>query len=84
MNYVLVHDELLDHRNSNHFSASQVAALDLGYSAGAQKIRDAKPKVLFMLGADEGVITRNDLAKDCFVIYQGNVISLLCIFQGII
>lgn len=58
--------------NVLHRVASQVAALDIGYSAGAQKIRDAKPKVLFMLGADEGVISRSDLAKDCFVIYQGN------------
>jgi len=58
--------------NVLHRVASQVASLDLGYSAGAQKIRDAKPKVLFMLGADEGVISRNDLAKDCFVIYQGH------------
>lgn len=57
--------------NVLHRVASQVAALDLGYSAGAQKIREAKPKVLFMLGADEGVISRSDLAKDCFVIYQG-------------
>jgi NADH dehydrogenase (ubiquinone) Fe-S protein 1 len=58
--------------NVLHRVASQVAALDLGYNPGAQKIRDAKPKVLFMLGADEGVVSRSDLAKDCFVIYQGN------------
>jgi len=51
--------------------ASQVGALDLGYAPGAQKIRDAKPKVLFNLGADEGVIRRADLHKDSFVIYQG-------------
>lgn len=51
--------------------ASQVAALDLGYAPGAQKIRDAKPKVLFMLGADEGVINREDLAPGSFIIYQG-------------
>lgn len=51
--------------------ASQVAALDLGYSAGAEKIRTAKPKVLFMLGADEGVIKREDLAAGSFIIYQG-------------
>jgi NADH dehydrogenase (ubiquinone) Fe-S protein 1 len=59
--------------NVLHRVASQVAALDLGYAPGAQKIRDAKPKVLFNLGADEGVITRSDLNKDCFIIYQGTL-----------
>jgi len=58
--------------NVMHRIASQVGALDLGYSPGAQKIRDAKPKILFNLGADEGVISRNDLHKDCFIIYQGH------------
>lgn len=57
--------------NVLHRVASQVAALDLGYLPGAQKIRDAKPKVLFMLGADEGVIKREDLAPGSFIIYQG-------------
>lgn len=52
--------------------ASQVAALDLGYHPGAQKIRDTKPKVLFLLGADEGVINKDDLAPGAFVIYQGH------------
>ena len=51
--------------------ASQVAALDLGYSAGVSAIKRMKPNVLFMLGADEGVITRGDLPSDVFVIYQG-------------
>jgi len=51
--------------------ASQVAALDLGYKAGVEAIRANPPKVLFLLGADEGVISREDLPKDCFVIYQG-------------
>ncbi|ODN00169.1 NADH-ubiquinone oxidoreductase 75 kDa subunit, mitochondrial [Orchesella cincta] len=58
--------------NVLHRVASQVAALDLGYAPGAQKIRDAKPKVLFMLGADEGVIKREDLAPGSFIIYQGH------------
>lgn len=51
--------------------ASQVAALDLGYKAGVDYIRKNPPQVLFMLGADEGVLTRDDLPKDCFIIYQG-------------
>jgi len=51
--------------------ASQVAALDLGYKAGVDAIRSNPPKVLFLLGADEGTITREDLPKDCCVVYQG-------------
>lgn len=51
--------------------ASQVAALDLGYKAGVDYIRQNPPQVLFLLGADEGAISRDQLPKDCFVIYQG-------------
>ncbi|XP_046438887.1 NADH-ubiquinone oxidoreductase 75 kDa subunit, mitochondrial-like [Daphnia pulex] len=47
--------------------ASQVAALDLGYKAGIEAIRENPPKIIFLLGADEGVISREDLPKDCFV-----------------
>uniref|UniRef100_A0A1A8R455 NADH-ubiquinone oxidoreductase 75 kDa subunit, mitochondrial n=1 Tax=Nothobranchius rachovii TaxID=451742 RepID=A0A1A8R455_9TELE len=55
-----------------HRVASQVAALDLGYRAGVDAIRKNPPKVLFLLGADAGCISRADLPKDCFVIYQGH------------
>lgn len=58
--------------NVLHRVASQVAALDLGYTPGVASIRDSQPKVLFMLGADEGAITRDDIPKDCFVIYLGS------------
>lgn len=58
--------------NVLHRVASQVAALDLGYKAGVDYIRQNPPKVLFMLGADEGVLTRDDLPRDCFIIYQGH------------
>lgn len=51
--------------------ASQVAALDVGYQAGVEAIRTNPPKVLYLLGADEGTITREDLPADCFVVYQG-------------
>lgn len=51
--------------------ASQVAALDLGYNPGVEAIRKNPPKVLFLLGADAGCITRQDLPKDSFIIYQG-------------
>ncbi|CAH1788598.1 unnamed protein product [Owenia fusiformis] len=52
--------------------ASQVAALDLGYEAGVGSIRKNPPNILFLLGADEGTISREDLPKDAFVIYQGH------------
>ncbi|TNM94303.1 hypothetical protein fugu_002479 [Takifugu bimaculatus] len=52
--------------------ASQVAALDLGYKAGVEAIRKTPPKVLFLLGADGGCITRADLPKNSFIIYQGH------------
>lgn len=52
--------------------ASQVAALDLGYTPGVADIRNNPPKVLFLLGADEGAITREDLPKETLVIYQGH------------
>ncbi len=51
--------------------ANQVAALDLGYKPGVDAIRKNPPKVLFLLGADAGCITRADLPKDSFIIYQG-------------
>ena len=58
--------------NVLHRVASQVAALDLGYNPGVAEVRQAKPKVLWLLGADAGAITREDLPEDCFVIYQGH------------
>lgn len=58
--------------NVLHRVASQVAALDIGYKAGVSAIRENPPKVLFLLGADENAISRNDLAEDTFVVYQGS------------
>ncbi|XP_056352201.1 NADH-ubiquinone oxidoreductase 75 kDa subunit, mitochondrial [Oenanthe melanoleuca] len=58
--------------NILHRVASQVAALDLGFKPGVEAIRKNPPKVLYLLGADSGCITRKDLTKDCFVIYQGH------------
>ncbi|ESO88030.1 hypothetical protein LOTGIDRAFT_206956 [Lottia gigantea] len=58
--------------NVLHRVASQVAALDLGYKAGVDYIRANPPKVLYLLGADEAVLTREDLPKDTFIIYQGH------------
>lgn len=58
--------------NILHRVASQVAALDLGYKPGVEAIRKTPPRVLFLLGADGGCVTRQDLPKDCFIIYQGH------------
>ncbi|XP_021119095.1 NADH-ubiquinone oxidoreductase 75 kDa subunit, mitochondrial [Heterocephalus glaber] len=58
--------------NILHRVASQVAALDLGYKPGVEAVRKNPPRVLFLLGADGGCITRHDLPKDCFIIYQGH------------
>ncbi|XP_052755065.1 NADH-ubiquinone oxidoreductase 75 kDa subunit, mitochondrial [Galleria mellonella] len=53
-------------------SAGAVAALDLGYRPGVATALAAQPRVVFLLGADGGVVTREQLPKDAFVIYQGH------------
>uniref|UniRef100_A0A3Q1FM77 NADH-ubiquinone oxidoreductase 75 kDa subunit, mitochondrial n=1 Tax=Acanthochromis polyacanthus TaxID=80966 RepID=A0A3Q1FM77_9TELE len=65
-------DETWKVLNVLHRVASQVAALDLGYKPGVEAIRKNPPKVLFLLGADAGCITRQDLPKDSLIIYQGH------------
>lgn len=58
--------------NVLHKVASQVAALDIGYTPGVDKIRHLEPKVLLLLGADEGAIERRDVPENSFVIYLGH------------
>nr|CAH8822808.1 unnamed protein product [Trichobilharzia regenti] len=58
--------------NILHRCASQVAALDLGYTPNYELIKQAKPKVLLLLGADRNLITREDLAPDSTIIYIGH------------
>ena len=41
-------------------------------------MRDGKSKVLFLLGADEDTVTRNDLPTDAFVVYIGGYTSFFC------
>ncbi|KAK6629887.1 NADH dehydrogenase Fe-S protein subunit 1 ndufs1 [Polyplax serrata] len=53
-------------------TASQVAALDLGYTPGVKSIKHHKPELLYIIGADENCITRTDLDKNAFIIYQGH------------
>lgn len=45
--------------------------MDIGYTAGVEAALASNPKVLYLLGADAGVITKENIPKDCFVIYQG-------------
>ncbi|CAG9773892.1 unnamed protein product [Ceutorhynchus assimilis] len=58
--------------NVLHKVASQVAALDIGYNPGVDKIRENNPKVLLLLGADEGAIEKADLCDNTFVVYLGH------------
>ncbi|XP_063386525.1 NADH-ubiquinone oxidoreductase 75 kDa subunit, mitochondrial [Cydia fagiglandana] len=53
-------------------TASQVAALDIGYQPGVDAALAAGPKVVYLLGADAGVVTRDKLPKDAVIIYQGH------------
>lgn len=46
--------------------------MDIGYKAGVSFVKAQKPKVLFLLGADEGAISRSDLPADAFIVYQGH------------
>ncbi|GFT33628.1 NADH-ubiquinone oxidoreductase 75 kDa subunit, mitochondrial [Nephila pilipes] len=58
--------------NILHRVASQVGALDVGYKSDPDEVDKLQPKFLFLFGADEGVITREKLPKDCFIVYQGH------------
>lgn len=58
--------------NVLHRWAGQVAALDIGYKPDVSSIKESKPKILFMLGADQGLISRSDLSPDVLIIYQGH------------
>uniref|UniRef100_U5EWU1 NADH-ubiquinone oxidoreductase 75 kDa subunit, mitochondrial n=1 Tax=Corethrella appendiculata TaxID=1370023 RepID=U5EWU1_9DIPT len=53
-------------------NASQAAALDIGYTPNVDEIYAKEPKVVFLLGADAGVVNKEKLPKDCFIIYQGH------------
>ncbi|VDL68167.1 unnamed protein product [Nippostrongylus brasiliensis] len=52
--------------------AGQVGALDVGYQAGTALIRKKPIKFLYLLGADEGKVTRQNLDPAAFVVYQGH------------
>ena len=48
--------------------------MDLGYKTGLKCLEEGEPKVLYLLGADEKIISREILPADCFVIYQGELL----------
>jgi len=59
--------------NVLHRVASQVGALDIGFKAGVASIKAQKPKLVYLLGADEDLITRKDMnPNESFIIYQGH------------
>ncbi|KAF7402258.1 hypothetical protein HZH66_004525 [Vespula vulgaris] len=57
--------------NLLHTNASQVAALDIGYNSTVEKIKQEQPKVLFLLGADDANITKENF-PNTFIIYIGS------------
>lgn len=57
--------------NILHTNASQVAALDLGYSASLEELNKNKPKVIFLLGVDDLPIKKEDF-DGSFIVYIGS------------
>lgn len=53
-------------------TASAVGAADVGVTSSVDDVIASKPKVLFLLGADDNKITREQLPADCLVVYQGH------------
>ena len=51
-------------------AASRAGAYEIGFATPSQSVADTKPKVIWLLGADE--ITEKDLPSEAFVIYQGH------------
>ncbi|XP_031623956.1 NADH-ubiquinone oxidoreductase 75 kDa subunit, mitochondrial [Contarinia nasturtii] len=53
-------------------NAGTVGALDVGITNTVEDVIASKPKLLFLLGADDNQITRDKLPSDCVVVYQGH------------
>lgn len=49
-------------------SASRAGLYDIGFSVPSEEVSATKPKVVYLLGADE----HTEVPKDAFVIYQGH------------
>ncbi|CAD6189697.1 unnamed protein product [Caenorhabditis auriculariae] len=52
--------------------AGMTGALDIGYKAGTASLRKKPIKFLYLVGADEGKISRSNLDPQAFVVYQGH------------
>lgn len=57
--------------NVLHTNASQVAALDMGYSSTVEDVKEQQPSVLFLLGADDANIKREDF-PNAYIVYIGS------------
>ncbi|EGV66628.1 ndufs1 NADH-ubiquinone oxidoreductase subunit [Yamadazyma tenuis] len=68
--------------NLLHREASRAAALDLGFQTVSKQVAETKPKIIYLLGADE--IANKDIPKDAFVIYQGHHGDLGASFADVI
>lgn len=53
-------------------TAASVGSLDVGITNTVDDVIASKPKLLFLLGADDNQITRDKLPSDCVVVYQGH------------
>ncbi|CAJ0939428.1 unnamed protein product, partial [Mesorhabditis belari] len=53
-------------------TANQTGALDIGYKPGTSAIRKKPVKFLYLLDADEGAVTKQNLDPGAFVVYQGH------------
>ncbi|KAK5038006.1 ndufs1 NADH-ubiquinone oxidoreductase subunit [Exophiala sideris] len=51
-------------------AASRAGAYEVGFTTPSKKVAETKPKIVWLLGADE--VTEADIPKDAFVIYQGH------------
>lgn len=51
-------------------AASRGGAYEVGFTSPSQKVTDTKPKMVWLLGADE--ISEKDIPQGAFVVYQGH------------
>ncbi|GFO33297.1 NADP-ubiquinone oxidoreductase 75 kda subunit, mitochondrial [Plakobranchus ocellatus] len=58
--------------NVLHRNASQVGALDMGYQPGVDILKCNKPNLVFLVGADAGKLTEDDILGNSGVIYIGS------------
>ncbi|KAH9523622.1 NADH dehydrogenase Fe-S protein subunit 1 ndufs1 [Bulinus truncatus] len=58
-------------------NASQVGALDLGYQAGITGLKAQQSELIFLLGADAGVVSREKINPSATIIYIGKHILII-------